>query len=907
MNTKRHRLFQPLWTALVVLFLGLLSLSFLSEQSSVGRLLVRGSYDASHALAGANEDLELSSPVVLVYLDLESHLREKQNPSQPWDRSSHAVLIRRLTSAGVRAVVFDIIFGDPGNPASDAQLSAALRENGHVLLAAEIAQSDQQPGPSPGLRYRTLNLPQKEMLEAAAGIGLANMIPDDDFVVRRSFTGSLSHDRVSLTEAVARHLSLPNNSKGEPPGWIRYYGRALAIPHVSYSNALDPAGESDDFFRNKIVFIGARPLTGGFAERRDEFQSPFPSWRRQLFMPAVEIHATQMLNRIRGDGLRRRSKPAEAAWLLSSAIVWVVGLARLRPLAASLVCFAGSGIIIGLVQIAFTQDHLWFPWLIVIGLQIPVALGNSIVVQSIDWYQTRLRLEEARRAADARIRQQAALIDQAQDAILVQDLNGLFVFANPGASALYGWSAEEFREPGVAEQLFAPSQEQAAAARAATLGSGEWHGEMTQATRAGRQRIVQSRWTLIEADGARPKAILSINSDITDRKQIEQQFFRSQRMESVWSLAGGMAHDLNNALSPVLLGIQRLKKRISDEETQRMLEVMESNTHRGADMVRQVLTFSRGQDGERTSLDPGVLLREMERIILQTFPKSISPGLMVPPDLWRVTGNATQLHQVLLNLCVNARDAMPQGGQLTLAADNVHLNVEEAQQIPHAVAGEYLMLLVADTGSGIAPDVLPRLFEPFFTTKPIGQGTGLGLSTSFRIVTNHGGFIHVRSEVGHGTTFEVYLPRAKTDSTKAATMSSGSLPQGQSEWVLVVDDDSAIREMLSATLKENGYRVCTASNGAEGLSRVLEHSKELRLVLTDRDMPVMDGEELIRQIRKSIPELPIILMSGQSLDGPSGADAKLAKPFNAEDLLRTIAERLRQKTRQDPDGIPGGP
>jgi len=247
---------------------------------------------------------------------------------------------------------------------------------------------------------------------------------------------------------------------------------------------------------------------------------------------------------------------------------------------------------------------------------------------------------------------------------------------------------------------------------------------------------------------------------VTDKKRLELEFFRAQRIQSIGALAGGMAHDLNNALAPVLMGLQLLQKQPADEETRRMLSVMEANTHRGADMVRQVLTFSRGRDHDREPLSLGNLVREMEHTVRQTFPKSIKVAALVPPDLWPVMGNATQLHQVLLNLCVNARDAMPAGGELTLATDNAELTAEEVAQFPNGVPGRYVMLIISDTGSGIPPEVLPRIFEPFFTTKPAGQGTGLGLSTLVRIVNQHCGYLNVRSELGRGTTFEVYLPCA---------------------------------------------------------------------------------------------------------------------------------------------------
>jgi CheY-like chemotaxis protein len=271
----------------------------------------------------------------------------------------------------------------------------------------------------------------------------------------------------------------------------------------------------------------------------------------------------------------------------------------------------------------------------------------------------------------------------------------------------------------------------------------------------------------------------------------------------------------------------------------------------------------------------------------------------VPPDLWPVLGNATQLHQVLLNLCINARDAMPKGGTLTLAVDNVELSAEEAQGIAGAAPGQYVMLLVSDTGTGIAPEVLPRLFEPFFTTKGPGKGTGLGLSTLARIVRNHGGFTSVKSELAVGTTFEIYFPRAEAAPApppRPAALAGRAVP-GRGELILFVDDDHSAREMVAPTLAEHGYRALCAANGAEALALLSQHEQEVRLVLTDVGMPVMDGLELLARLRVRQPGLPVILMSGSLAAGaqplPEGATAFLEKPFRLEQFLSAIASALR--------------
>ncbi|MBI3416215.1 MAG: response regulator, partial [Verrucomicrobia bacterium] len=344
--------------------------------------------------------------------------------------------------------------------------------------------------------------------------------------------------------------------------------------------------------------------------------------------------------------------------------------------------------------------------------------------------------------------------------------------------------------------------------------------------------------------------------------------------------------------------IQLIGRKAQDADTQRMLAVMETSTHRGADMVRQVLTFSRGRAGENELLNLGQLVREMEGIARQTLPKSIAVAAMVPRDLWPVLGNATEIHQVLLNLCVNARDAMPDGGELTLAADNVELDTEEAKGIPNARPGSFVMLLVSDTGTGIAPEILTRLFEPFFTTKAPGQGTGLGLATLARIVANHGGFVSVKSEAGAGTAFEIYLPRAEVTSPPEPQDVLAELPRGRGELILFIDDERALREMMAASLVEYGYQVATASNGAEALLLLNRHGHDVRLVVSDLSMPMMNGVTLLATLRARRPDLPVVLMSGEldarKANATDGVAAFLAKPFRLEQLLAAVADALKR-------------
>jgi len=414
----------------------------------------------------------------------------------------------------------------------------------------------------------------------------------------------------------------------------------------------------------------------------------------------------------------------------------------------------------------------------------------------------------------------------------------------------------------------------------------------------GENRIVREQAEIFRDESGKTIRMVGTVQDVTEQKRIEAEFLRAQRMDGIGAIAGGMAHDLNNALAPILMGIQLIRNKVPEPEIRQMLSVMETNTHRGADMVRQVLTFARGRDGEHELLELGRLIREMENILRQTMPKFISVQALVASDLWPVLGNATQLHQALLNLCVNARDAMPKGGKLTLAADNVELTTDDIKDIPDSKVGSYVMLLVSDTGSGIPPEVLPRIFDAFFTTKAPGKGTGLGLSTIVRIVRNHGGFINVTSEVNAGTTFELYLPRTEPASAtrKIALSEPSAVKAGHGELLLFVDDDRSVREMVAPTLTEQGYRIITAANGAEALALTAQHAREIRLVLTDVAMPVMDGLELMENFHARRPELPVVLMSGTFEAGktplPEGAAGFLTKPFRLEELLAVIANAL---------------
>lgn len=387
--------------------------------------------------------------------------------------------------------------------------------------------------------------------------------------------------------------------------------------------------------------------------------------------------------------------------------------------------------------------------------------------------------------------------------------------------------------------------------------------------------------------------------DVTERKRLEAQLLRAQRLESVGRLAGGIAHDLNNMLSPVLIGAGVLRQSVSDPEMLSLVEAMESSARRGAQVIKQLLTFGRGVEGDRGPVHLKALVTEVRNIIRETFPKNIIVEWNPPGDGGLVQGDATQLHQVLLNLCVNARDAMPDGGTLELALETRSLDADAARSFPGARAGRYVVLCVSDTGTGIAPEHLDRIFDPFFTTKAPGVGTGLGLSTALGIVRSHGGFIDVQSRLGDGTVFEVYLPAGTPEPDAGAEAATGELPRGGGECVLVVDDEESVRRIVRRVLEFTGYRVVEAGNGTDALALYGRHRADVKVVLTDLMMPGMDGARLVRALHDIAPKIPIVTMTG--IDIPPAVDELrqlgvtecIAKPFSTEALARAIQRALR--------------
>lgn len=534
------------------------------------------------------------------------------------------------------------------------------------------------------------------------------------------------------------------------------------------------------------------------------------------------------------------------------------------------------------------------------GLLIPVRLiviAHRSPTGEIRNYSTFSRdLREQKMALDL-LEQQSALLENANEAIIQVDLEDRIMLWNHGAELVYGWSHREALGRSFAELTFKDPQ-QYQAARKCTLEAGKWSGEMARITRDRKEITVDSRWSLLRDEEGRPKSFVIISADVTEKKLLAAQFLRAQRLDSIGTLAGGIAHDLNNVLAPILMGVSLLRQRTTNEASLQLLDNFERSAKRGADMVNQVLAFSRGLEGQHAPIAPKHLLREIESFLRDTLPKTIEIDFAYPANLWPVVGDYTQLHQVFINLAVNARDAMPCGGKLRIEAENVLIDDAYRLLNPEARPGPHVVFHIIDNGTGIPAEIREKIFEPFFTTKEVGKGTGLGLATVQTIVKGHGGFINVYSESGRGTTFKIYIPAAPEGKVDIPPISELRLPRGQGELLLVVDDEEIVRETTRAVLERHNYRVLLARDGAEAVALYARNSPDIAVVVTDISMPVMDGIATMRAIKHLNPQVLIICTSGHTSNrqlavlADAGMSQFLAKPFTAETLLQALHKIL---------------
>ena len=499
------------------------------------------------------------------------------------------------------------------------------------------------------------------------------------------------------------------------------------------------------------------------------------------------------------------------------------------------------------------------------------------------------------------IEEQGVILNNAQDAIGITDLNLKIIFWNRSAEKLYGFTEDEVLGKSLLEFVLPKTNLHYFSLNEDIVTLTNWKGEMTHFAKNGNEITVESRQNIIYDNIGKPKSILFINTDITEKKKLERQFLRSQRAEGIGTLSNGIAHDFNNILAPILISVQLLKEKYPPANDDRIISIIESNVIRGSELIKKLLMFTRGVEGKYVKINPADQVREISNIIFSTFPKNINLVTEVPSNIWNISGDTTQIYQVLLNLCVNARDAMPNGGTLTIELENVVFHEDYIFRVQNSPAGNYVAFRITDTGTGIPHDIIDKIFDPFFTTKEYDKGTGLGLSTVSAIIKSHGGVINVYSEPHKGTQFRIYIPAINSDTASRTeeTPDKTSLP-GTGECILIVDDEEPIRHILKEMLQNNGYVVLEAENGISGIAMYSKHSNEIRAVISDVSMPSMDGIMMIRAIREINPSVKVIFMSGlpEKQQFQSIPDiiynAFLTKPYRSQKLLSTLKEILQQ-------------
>lgn len=500
------------------------------------------------------------------------------------------------------------------------------------------------------------------------------------------------------------------------------------------------------------------------------------------------------------------------------------------------------------------------------------------------------------------MRLQTHALSTAANAVVITDVDARIIWVNRAFSTFTGFTPDEVIG-GTPGGLLKSGRHTEAFYREMweTVVRGEvWQGELINRRKDGTLYPEEMTITpLFDEEGAISHYI-AIKQDLTKRKELEQLFLRSQRMESIGTLASGIAHDLNNVLSPIVMSSDLLMMQTADARTREMLMMIKEGAKRGADIIRQLLTFARGEEEELAELQLRHLLKNLVKVYRETFPKNIVIEERLSPDVLPVMGEATQLHQVFTNLLINARDAMPEGGDLLIEAENIVVDSKWAELHPHARAGHFVRIRIQDQGSGIPESLHQKIFDSFFTTKPIGKGTGLGLSTVLTIVKAHKGFVLLQSTEHVGTTFDVYIPVCPDQHLDLEKQKEEEIPMGSGEQLLVIDDEESICFMLRGTLASLGYKVAIATSGADGLKWVEENPGACQLIILDMMMPGIDGAEVVKRLKSMKCDAKILIMSGMVSEEKlleTGVDLKsafLSKPFTILELAKKIQLQLNR-------------
>jgi PAS domain S-box-containing protein len=507
-----------------------------------------------------------------------------------------------------------------------------------------------------------------------------------------------------------------------------------------------------------------------------------------------------------------------------------------------------------------------------------------------------------RKQAEERLAEQAALLDVSQDAIIVQGLDNRILFWNRSAERIYGWTAAETLGRSAEELLYSSPADFHEAVATATK-RGHSSAQFEHHRKDGTKLTVEGSMTVVRGSDGSPRSILAVNTDITERLGMEEQLRQSQRLEAVGQLTGGIAHDFNNLLTVILGSTELLVEQLGEDDKRRGLaDNTMAAAQRGAKLTQRLLSFSRRQALDPKTVNVNQLLAGMESLLRRTLSSNISIELVLSKDLGNAMVDPSQLDNAVLNLCLNARDAMKDGGKLTIETADIDLDGDDADVAP----GRYVMIAVTDTGTGIAPEILTRVFDPFFTTKEVGKGTGLGLSMVYGFVTQSEGQVKICSEPGRGTTVTLYLPGAVGAIAATKEPSESDPAQGGSETILMVEDDKLVRSHVENQLRALGYRVIAAIDGSSALIAFRADPK-VDLLFTDVIMPGgMSGKQLADALRQIKPDLKVLFTSGYAEkaivhQGRLDPGVRLlSKPYRRAELARMVRQALSSEPRLVP-------
>ncbi|RPI07138.1 MAG: PAS domain S-box protein [Ignavibacteriae bacterium] len=486
------------------------------------------------------------------------------------------------------------------------------------------------------------------------------------------------------------------------------------------------------------------------------------------------------------------------------------------------------------------------------------------------------------------------------ECVSVTDMENIVLYVNQAFLDTYGYTREEVIGKNITDIASAKDVDKQEVLQATLKGG--WHGERINQKKDGTEFPIQLSTSTVYDERGKPIALVGVAADITEQKKLQQELLQSQKMQSIGTLAGGIAHDFNNILGIILAYASLLQRHGQDgPKHAESVAAINQAVHRGAALVRQILTFARKTDMEFEAVNINDLIHELVSMLQQTFPKVITLKEIVAKNIPYIVADRSQIHQALLNLCVNARDAMPNGGSLTLKTELA--SIEQIQeQFPTADHKRYACISVIDSGQGMDGATRLRMFDPFFTTKEKGKGTGLGLSVTYGVMQTHNGFIQTESVLGRGSTFRIYLPVPDSSEDITNNLSElESLVSGGTETILVVEDEELLLNMVNFLLETKGYKVFTAHDGIEAVNIYNEHRMEIDLVISDLGLPGMTGAEVFKKLKQINPEVKITLASGyidpeiksELLD--AGAKEFIQKPYSPDDILRKVREVLDKK------------